>query len=202
MPGLFFYWTAWVGWVVFTFFMEKGKIRTEMTIVVLGIIACSSTTVMIRDISINLSMVILLFYGYRKLAELNRSRLLFTAGVCQVVALAYVGFFMYCLYDPAILWLDRKWMTAILIFLLVQFLVKPFSLRCLTAVIGVIHGNLLLAWIMHGYFLPMKAGSLVCFDLLAACLAMIAVWRAYEEFASLLNIFFKRTFSQKGHYSK
>lgn len=173
-----------------------------MALVVLGTIAFSSTTFTIHDIPINFSMVILLFYGYRKLAKFRRSSFLFAAGVCQVIALAYVGFFMYCLYDPAILWLDRKWMTAILIFLLVQFLVKSFSLRCLATVVGVIHGNLLLAWIMNGYFVPMEAGSLTFFDLLAACLGMIAVWRGYEEFTSQLNAFFKRAFSQKRHYSK
>lgn len=202
MPGLFFYWIAWAAWVVITFMAEKGKSRTETAIVLLVVIICSNRFFTVEHIAINASLVVLLVYGYRKLANLKRSTLFYTVAVCHVVALAYIGFFMYSLYDPAILWLDRKWMMAVLIFLLVQFLAKSFPLRCVTAVIGLVHGNLLLSWIMHGYSLSVEAGSLSFFDLLFICLAMIAIWRGYEGVAHYMDSLFRKTFTQKSHYSK
>lgn len=202
MAGLYFYWTAWAAWVIATFFMKKGRIRTETAALVLILIICSNRYVKLDHVEINTAFIVMLLYGYQKLAMLTRSRLIYMATVCHIVMLGYIGFSMYSMYDPAILWFDMKWMTALLIFILTQFLVKSFSLRCLTAVIGAVHGNLLYTWIMRGFSFPVKAGSFTFFDTLAICLMMIALWRGYEEIARLLNHYFKRTFQQKGHYMK
>ncbi|HET7578569.1 MAG TPA: hypothetical protein VFK33_04735 [Bacillales bacterium] len=202
MQGLFFYWTAWAAWVIVTFFMEKGKARTEAAAVILMVIACSAWFVTIQQVAINVSLMVLLFFGYRKLGKLRRLQLLYHVCICHIVTFAYLGFCMYTLYDPAILWIGRKWMAAVLIFLLVQFLVRTFALRCITAIVGAVHGNLLFAWVLHGFSLPYQAGSVAFLDLLAACVGMIAVWQGYLEAAHLLNQLFKRTFPQRGHYTK
>lgn len=202
MSGLYFYWAAWAIWVVVTFFMKKGKIRTETAAIVLILMICSNRYVMLNHVEISVSLIVLLLYGYRELAKLTRSRLIYMVAVCHIVMLGYIGFSMYGVYDPAILWFDVKWMTASIIFILIQFMVKSFSLKCLTAVIGTVHGNLMYTWIMNGFSFPVKAGSLTFFDTLAICLMMIALWRGYEEIVRLLNHYFKRTFQQKGHYMK
>lgn len=202
MQGLFFYWTAWGAWVIVTFFMIKGKTRTGMAFLLLAVIMCSNQYVTFHHTVTCVSLIPLLFYSYQKLGKLKGSQLFYTVCACHVVMLAYIGFSLYALYAPAILWVDQKWMAAALVFLLVHVLVKSFPLRCMTAVIGAVHGNLLFAWIMNGFSLSVKAGSFAFFDMLAACLAVTALWWGYLEFVHVLNRYFKRVTEQRGHYTK
>lgn len=197
MPGLFFYWTAWTAWVVITFFMKKGKPRTEMAIMLLLILTFSGYDMRIGAIEVNISLIILLFYGYKKLSMFKRRQLWYSIFVCQVVTLAYIGFQLYSLYDPAILWLDRQWMTTAVVLVLVHMLAGSFLLRCIVTVIGAVHGNFLYAWFMSTLSFPVSAGDPVFFDSLAACLSGIVLWRGYEEATRLLNRYFKRVGRQR-----
>lgn len=202
MQGLFFYWMAWITWIIVTFFMAKGKVRNELAFLILIVILLSNRFVTVAHVSICLSLFPLLLYGYRKLGELKGSQLIYMVSACHIVMLAYIGFSLYALYAPAILWLDERWMAAGLVFLLVQVLVRTLSMRCLTAVIATVHGNLLFTGIMKGFSLPVKAGTHSFFGMLSACLAIIAIWWGYQEFISQLNRYFKRISEHRGHYTK
>lgn len=197
MEGLFFYWIAWGAWVVVTFLMNKGKNRTQAAVFLLTMILFSNTYMTVGGLNINIALVIILIYGYLKLAGYGYSRLLYMVIVCHIIALAYIGFTMYSLYDPIVLWFDQTWMMAGLVFLLAQILVKPFSLRCLAMMIGIGHGNLLYAWMMSRFSLTV--GSLTLFDLLSACFLMMAVWQGYGEFSQFMGRSFTRSMRQKEH---
>ncbi|HET7616553.1 MAG TPA: hypothetical protein VFK27_06275 [Bacillales bacterium] len=200
--GLLFYWTVWTAWVVVTFLLPKERLRTELAILILLVLIGSARTLTLYHFQLNAALPVILIYCYWKLSGLKRSKLVYTVAVSHIVTLAYMGFSMYTLYDPAVLWIDRKWMTAVLIFLAVQFMVRSFVLRIVAAVIGTIHGNVLLALTLSGLSLSVLAGSLHFFDMLACCLSLMLAWKGYEQLTHYLHLFVKRTLLQKGHYPK
>lgn len=202
LPGLFFYWTAWVAWIIITFFMEKGKLRTELAFLVLMVIFLSNRFISIHHTAINISLIPLLLYSYRQVAKFKPYEMFLTLLVCQVATFGYIGFTLYAVHEPAIQWLDLKWMSAILLVLIILFTVQSFSLRCLTSIISAIHGNLLYAFLMDRFSLSVKAGTLDFLDMLAASLGILLVWHGYGLFIHMMNHTFKKTNRQRSHYTK
>lgn len=196
MEGLFFYWAAWAAWVVITFFMNKGRNRTQAAVFLLAVIGFSNKFVTVGGWDINIALLIVLISAYVKLAAYGSSRLLYMILVCHMVALAYIGFTMYRLYDPIVLWFHPTWMMAVLIFLLVQILVKSFPSKCLATGVGIGHGHFIYVWMMSR--ITISAGSLALFDLFAACFLMLAVWHGYEQASQRMGLSFTRAIRNKG----
>lgn len=195
MEGIFFYWIAWMAWIVITFFMKKDKKRTHMAVFLLMVILFSNDYVTIGHLKINIALLILLIYGYLGLSSLNNGRLLYIVIICHIITLAYIGFTMYRLYDPVVQWFHPTWMTAILLFFLVQILIKPFSLRCLVMMISICHGSLLYTWMMSQFSLAV--GSLALFDLLAAGFLLLMLWHGFQKFSLFLKHSLTTTYQPK-----
>ncbi len=59
MDGGYFYFLAWMGWIITTFFMKKESIRWKMSAFILFLIICSQFTFSIASFSISMNA---LFY--------------------------------------------------------------------------------------------------------------------------------------------
>ncbi|HET7629247.1 MAG TPA: hypothetical protein VFK44_12815 [Bacillales bacterium] len=200
--GLFFYWTAWAAWTAVTFILPKGNLRTEWAVLIMAILIASAGTVEVAGFESRAVLFILLAYGYYKLSQFRPARMLYAIFTCHIIMLAYVGFSLYILYNPAVLWIDRNWLIAGMLFVVTQLLVKDFSQRLVTAIVGAVHGNLMYALYLKGLALSFSAGSFQFLDGIAGCLAMIVLWHSYEQATVFIQQFMKRSLSHKRHYPR
>lgn len=192
MAGLFFYWFAWTSWIVATFFLAEGKKRTKTAMFILVTVALSPMTIPgPYHINISLSFLFILFYAYGELFFVARKKLLYIVVVCYAVTFSYSGFLLYTVYDPVILWSFRPFVVAIGVSLIVLLLVRPFSLRLLTAMIGVCHGEVCYQWIVRAYLGTASIGNLAFFDRLSAVLLALFAWQGYVSLTEKLEHHFR-----------
>jgi hypothetical protein len=197
MEGVFFYWIAWICWTFVTFFMKKGRTRTQLAAFILFIILFSGSNMNIQGKLFSVSLILLLIYAYRCFSLYGGKRMIYHLFACHVVTLAYAGFFMYSMLDPVIVWGNKMWVTAVLIFFLVQILIDSFPMRIIVAVIGVSHGNILYEWMTRAFSGSVKIGSLSFFDLLAAVVFLICAWRLYVKAVGMLNVILQKALHSK-----
>lgn len=206
MAGVFFYWFAWMGWTIITFFMKKNKIRTELAIFILFLIFFSSLKVTAADaVEVSFSFFILLLYAYRKFACEMKGQFLYYLFSSNIITLAYAVFLIYSMYDPVVVWGNRTWMTAVLVFLITQMLANSFHHRLIVAVIGISHGNILYELVTSRFVFSADIGSLQYFDLLAAAVCLISLWQLYVKATKAVHAMLQKAIyakSQVGQRSR
>nr|WP_010194112.1 hypothetical protein [Bacillus sp. m3-13] len=87
----YFYFLSWMGWIIVTFFFPKSAIRTNMSILLLVVIAGSTTTVQMFGFTITASFLMLAVTALIMLVNSLKAKIYFTlflhlyrrVGVCM-----------------------------------------------------------------------------------------------------------------------
>ncbi len=165
--GILFYWFMWIGWVVTTFLIEKSPFRNAVIFILLPGIIISGYHIHFSLGIVNAAFAFFLMIGLVHVIR-NTGDLLYYLAVSFIIAVSYVTLQIFALYDPAKLFIDKKYLL-ILFLTAVMFLISKRKIDLFyIPSIGIFIGDSLyqlLIFRLTGY---LEIGSLFVLDLLAS----------------------------------
>jgi hypothetical protein len=194
MEGLYFYWLAWIGWILATFFMEKtNPVRRKMAAGILAVLIAVPYQMDVLVFNVNLAafvIVIFLFFETRK-KKLAEFMYLFLSSF--IIMLAYASFLIFELLDPVWVLFDRRLMLAVAGFYLSILLQKKKSNRMIILAGGFLQGEILYGTVLLKFQFPYTISSLAFLETLIISVSMIVAWSAIE---TLISVMSRSTISQ------
>ncbi len=183
MEGIYFYWFSWIGWVITTFFMKKGKVRTAISFFMLFMIFVSDNTYHLTEYSIHAPFILIFIFSLVFMTKTKGLMQLYYLICSLIISIGYVCFHLFELFDPVWLIFDRKWMLSFVILYLILMLVKDPNHRLAVALIGICNGELLYSMILTKFFREIEIGNFVFLDALAFNILFILIWNSFEKIA-------------------
>jgi hypothetical protein len=181
MEGNFFYWTAWVFWVIATFFVKKeSQIRTKVSACILFVIILSPYFVHLFGFEINLAFLFLYFFMLFQIIQEKRKVGLYIFFPSFVIMLAYGSFQLFELFDPVWVMFKREWMIAVMLLYLCVLLHSDNKKRLYTLIIGIIQGELIYSMILKRAGFSFQTGTELFFDTLAASVFVLFILSIIE----------------------
>ncbi|WP_404442535.1 hypothetical protein LG307_12845 [Sutcliffiella horikoshii] len=183
----YFYFLSWVGWIIVTFFFPKSTFRTYMSILLLLVIAGSTTAVQIFGFSVTVSFLVLAVSAFILLVNsLKQKYLLHYLSICTV-AMAYVCFIIFEIYDPVWIIFDRTWLLSFIILYLSLLLFKAKRERFVFQLTGVLLGEILHSIVIDRIFSFSVIGSFEFLAVLALSTAGLCTWMIFETLTIQLD---------------
>lgn len=183
----YFYFLSWMGWIIVTFFFPKSAIRTNMSILFLLVIAGSTTAVHIFGFSVTVSFLVLAVSAFILLVNtLKQKYLLQYLSICTV-AMAYVCFIIFEIYDPVWIIFDRTWLLSFIILYLSLLLFKAKRERFVFQLTGVLLGEILHSIVIDRIFSYSVMGSFEFLAVLALSTAGLCTWMIFETLTIQLD---------------
>ncbi|WP_017436771.1 YphA family membrane protein [Saccharococcus caldoxylosilyticus] len=176
MDGIYFYSFFWIVWVIATFFMKKTAWRTMVAAVALITIILSSVSLNIGGFQITLSFLFLFFLSCYYAAKQSRRKLVYMAIAVLTVAFAYTSFQLLVFFDPVWIWMDHRWMLAILLVILCFLFYENIQSRLLCLVIGSCQGEMLYSIISQKISFSYIIGSYSFLDTLSLSACCTFIW--------------------------
>lgn len=198
MDGAYFYWMAWIAWVISTFFMKKNKFRFTFSLFILSLICLSAHTLTIYDLKINIGLLFLLAYSYFGISK-HKSllKLIYFYISSLAITLGYVSFHLFELYDPVWLFLDRKWLLTIGLTFIIIFLFKNTKDRIICLILSSCQGELLYAVILQKFAIQFEIGSLAYLDILSISFVLMQGWHLLERAVYYFDINMQKQVKEK-----
>jgi hypothetical protein len=176
MDGIYFYSFFWIVWVIATFFMKKTAWRTMVAAAALITIIFSSVSLNIGGFQITLSFLFLFFLSCYYAAKQSRRKLVYMAIAVLTIAFAYTSFQLLVFFDPVWIWMDHRWMLAILLVILCFLFYENIQSRLLCLVIGSCQGEMLYSIISQKISFSYIIGSYSFLDTLSLSACCTFIW--------------------------
>ena len=176
MDGIYFYSFFWMVWVIATFFMKKTAWRTMVAAVALITIILSSVSLNIGGFQVTLSFLFLFFLSCYYAAKQTRRKLVYMAIAVLTVAFAYTSFQLLVFFDPVWIWMDHRWMLAILLVILCFLFYENIQSRLLCLVIGSCQGEMLYSIISQKVSFSYIIGSYSFLDTVSLSACCTFIW--------------------------
>ncbi|MDQ0205902.1 YphA family membrane protein [Alkalicoccobacillus murimartini] len=168
MEGLIMYWFSWCAWIVVTFLVPKSMNRYKWSMFILFFIVFYSIDVTVPSGQLNLGFIWLSVGCYRCF-QLQTKQKLFTWFLSVwLITAVYAGFVLWSIYDPIILFAEKQWIVAGLIFCVGYLIMKPSFSRIIVVTLGMLHGEVLVHLIFVQIWGSYEIGDGIFFDALAA----------------------------------
>ena len=197
MEGIFFYWIAWMVWVYSTFMIKKSRFRLMVSIIVLVIIIVSPYSIHLGIFEINVTIIAFLIICSALLVKKTTIQKVYLLVCTLTITIAYVSFLLFELFDPVWLFIDRKWMLAIILVYLASMLIKERKIRVACVVLGTSQGELLYGFILSHFRFEYVIGSMSYLDITAITSAVIVLWLGVENLAQYFDLYFNKTSKEK-----
>ncbi|WP_137789034.1 hypothetical protein [Bacillus sp. E(2018)] len=195
--GILFYWFMWMGWVVSTFLIRKGKIRNQFVFITLFGIILSSVNFQFSIGSMNAACAFFLLIGFIHVIRFSH-QLFFFVTSSFIVATAYVSIELFALYDPAKLFLSKKVMIFVFLTLLAITLARSKKDLFSLVAIGLFIGDAAYQFIILRLVGKVEIGSLYVLDLFASTSMMLLFMVVLVDmFKKIRRTAFKRVTSAK-----
>jgi len=183
----YFYFLSWMGWIIVTFFFPKSAVRTYLSILLLLVIAGSTTAVQIFGFSVTVSFLVLAVSALILVVNtLKQKYLLQYLSICTV-AMAYVCFIIFEIYDPVWIIFDRTWLLSFIILYLSLLLFKAKRERFVFQLTGVLLGEILHSIVIDRIFSFSVIGSFEFLAVLALSTAGLCTWMIFETLTIQLD---------------
>jgi hypothetical protein len=165
--GILFYWFMWIGWVVTTFLFEKNQFRNTVIFILLPGIILSGYDISFSLGTINAAFAYFLIIG---LVHVIRStgELLYYLAVSFIIAVSYVMLQVFALYDPAKLFIDKKYLLIIFLAAMLFLILKRNIDLFYVPLIGIFLGDSLYQLLILRLTGYLEIGSMFVLDLLAS----------------------------------
>jgi hypothetical protein len=165
--GILFYWFMWIIWVVTTFLFEKNQFRNTVIFILLPGIILSSYDISFSLGTINAAFAYFLIIG---LVHVIRStgELLYYLAVSFIIAVSYVMLQVFALYDPAKLFIDKKYLLIIFLAAMLFLILKRNIDLFYVPLIGIFIGDSLYQLLILRLTGYLEIGSMFVLDLLAS----------------------------------
>ncbi|MCM3617387.1 hypothetical protein M3936_07340 [Sutcliffiella horikoshii] len=197
--GLYFYFLGWIGWIIITFLFSKSAIRTFLSILLLSLLAGSTTHVSIYGFSVNVAFIILVLTAIILLSKTLKQRyVLHYFSICTL-SLAYVCFVIFEIYDPVWIFIDRTWMLSFILLYITLLLFKTKWERFVFMLTGVLQGEILNSFVLNSIFSYSVIGSFEFLAVLFLTSAGLGTWVVFENITVYLDsIIQKRVRERQG----
>lgn len=188
MDGFIFFWFTWSVWIYATFIMDKNnKLRYPLACFSLILIILSHFSFRFFGLEISLAAVFLLLVGYKILAKKRLWLLLYMLIAVLTISLAYCIYFMFSLYDPVRFFIHDEILFGIITTILSSILCKHFSDKMTVLLTGMVHGDLIYAYVLHTFQIDYPAGSFSFLDHLISASLIMTVWHGWLQLQRLLQ---------------
>ncbi|WP_242217281.1 hypothetical protein [Bacillus cereus group sp. BfR-BA-01380] len=167
MEGGYFYFLAWMGWIVTTFFLKKDTVRLGLSAVILLFIICSQTVISVASITISMNALLLGGVSFIGIAAYSIWKKIYTVLCALIIAMLYASFSLIELYDPIWIVVDRTWMLSSILVYTSVLLHRDRLLRIWGLYVGALQGELFVAFILKTFHFPYQLGSLQFFNMIA-----------------------------------
>ncbi|PFL21836.1 hypothetical protein CN984_01175 [Bacillus cereus] len=175
MDGSTFYFVAWIGWIVVTFFMKKEPIRWKISACILIFIICSPLNVTISSFTVSINALLLCIISFVGITLYSIWKKLYTLLSALIIAMLYTSFHLLEVYDPIWIVVDRLLLLSGALVYASILLYGDRILRLCTLYIGMLQGELLVTLIFHKLHFPYEYGSLAFFDVVAVSTLFMAI---------------------------
>lgn len=167
MDGSYFYFLAWLGWIITTFFLKKEAFRWKVSAVLLVFIICSQITVSIASFPIAANALLLGTISFLGIAFYSIWKKIYALLSALIIAMLYASFHLLEMYDPIWIVMDRTWMLSGILVYASILLHRDRVLRLCSLYAGALQGEILVTFIFHTLRFPYQLGSLTFFDIIA-----------------------------------
>lgn len=167
VEGGYFYFLAWMGWIVTTFFLKKDTVRFKLSAVILLFIICSQAVISFASITISVNALLLGGISFVGIAAYSVWKKIYTLLCALIIAMLYASFFLIELYDPIWIVVDRTWMLSSILVYTSVLLHRDRILRIWGLYAGALQGEVFVAFILKAFNFPYQLGSLQFFNMIA-----------------------------------
>jgi hypothetical protein len=181
VEGLYFYWFSWAMWIVMTFISKKSSImRFPIACFMLLAIIISPYSFTFKGYSISYISIYILTVIFIRIGYFSFKNKVYFFITTLIVAIGYVTFLLFELFDPIWLIFRREWMLAIVITYLSVLLQNKFSWRVSTMIVGCVYGDILFSIIIHPFSFPYTIGAMNLLDVCSLATIMLFGWEGIK----------------------
>ncbi|WP_221565218.1 hypothetical protein [Alkalihalobacillus sp. TS-13] len=188
MEGTLFYWFAWMGWTISTFFLAKTRQRIVFSALLLILIYCSAITLDLDGQLVNLSLFIIILISYAYLGMQKFRELWYSIFMSSIISISYVGMHFVVVYDPVWIFIDLNFFIAIPLSLIVLLMAKDFHVRLSVLTSGYAHGEIAYITLFKDLAPDYVIGSFIFLDIISLSCMIVYLWSLYELFTSTLKV--------------
>jgi hypothetical protein len=171
MEGLFFLWLMWAGWIISTFMLEKKHYwRLRCSAAALIFIISFPYGISLSGFQTGVTAVLIFLSTMMFIKEFPLSEKLYLFLCSFIIAMSYSSFTLLSVYDPIILIVDKRIMTAAIILVLSILMyggMKFSQKRIIAMLVGMITGEFLTGTVFMQTNLPYQIGSHLFLDMLS-----------------------------------
>ncbi|MCM3718948.1 YphA family membrane protein [Fictibacillus phosphorivorans] len=165
--GILFYWFMWMGWVLATFLFQKKQSRNVIAFILLTGIILADYNISFSLGTVNAAIAFLFLIGIVHVIR-NTSELLYYLTVSFIIAVSYVFLQIFALYDPAKLFIDKKYLLILTLAAVTFLITKRNKDYFYLLLIGLFIGDLLYQLMIFRLTGNLEIGSMSVLDLLAS----------------------------------
>lgn len=159
MEGSYFYFLAWIGWIVATFLLKKDGFRLGVSIFLLLVVIGSQIQFSIFSASLSGSAFVVMGISCLGVAHYSVWMKLYTIVCTLIIAMIYTIFHVIELYDPVWIVIDRTWMLSGILVYASVLLHRNRTLRIFGLYIGMLQGELFLTFMYKAMNVSYAIGS-------------------------------------------
>ncbi|MGG0187408.1 YphA family membrane protein [Bacillus rhizoplanae] len=167
MEGSYFYFLAWMGWIIATFFLKKDTFRLCVSAAILLFISCSQTVISISSFTISVNALLLGGISFVGITVYSVWKKIYTLLCALIIAMLYTSFSLIELYDPIWIVINRTWMLSGILVYISILLHRDRLLRIWGLYVGALQGELFVAFVLKSFNFPYQLGSLQFFNMIA-----------------------------------
>ena len=197
MDGNYFYFFAWVSWIIVTFFWDKEDVRWKVSALLLLFIICSPITISIASFTIPINITLLGMIAFLGIAFSSLWKQIYTLFSVLIIAMLYTSFHLLELYDPIWIVLNRTWMLSGIVVYASILLHRNRMLRLDALYAGVLQGEILVTFIFRNLHFPYQLGSLAFFDIIAVSTILFALLFYVVNIAVVIERFKKKNMKER-----
>lgn len=175
MEGSYFYFFAWMGWVITTFFLKKDGFRLGVSIFLLLVVIGSQMKLPIFSVSISGSALLIMSVSCLGIAFYSLWMKMYTLLCALIIAMIYTIFHVIELYDPVWIVIDRTWMLSSILVYASVLLHRNRILRIWGLYVGMVQGELFLTFIYKAMNVSYDIGSFAFLNIAAVSTILFAL---------------------------
>ncbi|WP_085992019.1 YphA family membrane protein [Oceanobacillus senegalensis] len=171
--GMLFFWFSWIFWILVTFFMNRGKLRTYLAYWILLSIIVSPFYVVIGQYFVHLTVIILLLGTMVLIAK--QPRIPYYLFASFTVTIGYTALLLWEKISPIWLIIPRTLLIAVIIGCLVSILSSYFHSRISICLFGFLSGEIIYSLILYSYGFQEEIGEMQFLDTLLSTLLLLTI---------------------------
>ncbi len=192
MEGSYFYFVAWIGWIVTTFLLKKDEIRWKGSAVILMFIICSQLTVSIASFTVSINALILGVISFLGITLYTIWKKIYALLSALIIAMLYTSFHLLEVYDPIWIVMDRTFMLSGALVYASILLQRDRLLRLCSLYAGALQGEILVTFIFRRLHFPYEFGSLTFFDIIAVSTLLVMMMLYLVKMSAYRGLFRKK----------